>query len=112
MTSLAKIIGVCALASERHDGSGMGDHCAVAAAGPVGRTATHGRCARGRRCHSVHRVQWVPVADAPQGFSAEVHGAGLLLRDTVGEITIRRQKPLVLRIMVEQVRTMILFLSE
>src|SRR3954451_23812883 len=32
--------------------------------------------------------------------------------DTVGEITIRRQKPLVLRIMVEQGRTMILFLSE
>src|SRR4051794_19469712 len=31
--------------------------------------------------------------------------------DTVGEITIRRQKPLVLRIMVEQGRTMILFLS-
>src|SRR3954468_18166461 len=32
--------------------------------------------------------------------------------DTVGEITIRRQKPLVLRIMVEQGRTRILFLSE
>src|SRR5215218_8447430 len=32
--------------------------------------------------------------------------------DTVGEITIRRQKPLVLRIMVEQGRTMVLFLSE
>src|SRR3954447_6957814 len=32
--------------------------------------------------------------------------------DTVGEITIRRQKPLVLRIMVEQGRIMILFLSE
>src|SRR3954463_6153423 len=31
--------------------------------------------------------------------------------DTVGEITIRRQKPLVLRIMVEQGRTRILFLS-
>ena len=31
--------------------------------------------------------------------------------DTVGEITIRRQKPLVLRIMVEQGRTVILFLS-
>src|SRR4051794_18333929 len=31
--------------------------------------------------------------------------------DTVGEITTRRQKPLVLRIMVEQGRTMILFLS-
>src|SRR3954462_10287928 len=30
--------------------------------------------------------------------------------DTVGEITTRRQKPLVLRIMVEQGRTMILFL--
>src|SRR4051812_39784547 len=32
--------------------------------------------------------------------------------DTVGEITTRRQKPLVLRIMVEQGRTMVLFLSE
>src|SRR5215208_7464032 len=58
----------------------MGDHCAVAAAGPVGRTAAHGRSARGRGCHSVHRVQRGPVADAPQGFSAEVHGAGLFLR--------------------------------
>ena len=35
---------------------------------------------RGRGCHSVHRVQRLPVADAPQGFSAEVHGAGLFLR--------------------------------
>src|SRR4051794_1713053 len=58
----------------------MGDHCAVAAAGTVGRTAAHGRSARGHGCHSVHRVQRVPVADAPQRFSAEVHGAGLLLR--------------------------------
>src|SRR3982750_4483248 len=32
--------------------------------------------------------------------------------DTVGEITIRRKKLLVLRIMVEQGRTMVLFLSE
>src|SRR3954454_16738511 len=31
--------------------------------------------------------------------------------DTVGEITTRRQKPLVLRIMVEQGRTMVLLLS-
>src|SRR5205085_703177 len=31
--------------------------------------------------------------------------------DTVGEITMRRQKPLILRIMVEQGRAMILFLS-
>src|SRR3954465_4453609 len=58
----------------------MGDHCAVAAAGPGGRTAAHGRFARGRGCHSVHRVQRVPVADAPQGFPTEVHRAGLLLR--------------------------------
>src|SRR3954468_9978339 len=63
----------------------MGDHCAVAAAGTVGRTAAHGRAARGHGCHSVHRVQRVPVADAPQGFPTEVHRAGLLLRDTVGE---------------------------
>src|SRR3954452_19966477 len=35
---------------------------------------------RGHGCPSVHRVQRVPVADAPQGFSAAVHGAGLLLR--------------------------------
>ena len=46
----------------------MGDHCAVAAAGTGGRTAAHGRSAGGRGCHSVHRVQRLPVADAPQGF--------------------------------------------
>src|SRR3954447_882924 len=68
----------------------MGDHCAVAAAGTGGRTAAHGRFARGRGCHSVHRVQRLPVADAPQGFPTEVHRAGLLLRDTVREWVRRR----------------------
>src|SRR4051812_8847547 len=53
-----------------------------------------------------------PLFKTASGYVLDRPKRGVRKRlDTVGEITTRRQKPLVLRIMVEQGRTRILFLS-
>src|SRR3982751_2205372 len=53
----------------------------------------------------------LPQTSTQQLVSAMICNMSDKRPDTVGEITTRRQKPLVLRIMVGQGRTMILFLS-
>src|SRR3954453_20288780 len=60
---------------------------------------------RGRRVSAAHSPTYLPTDQS-------IHKLSHFGLGTVGEITIRRQKPLVLRIMVEQGRTRILFLSE
>src|SRR3954451_259428 len=58
----------------------MGGDRAASATAQVRRTAAQDRSAGGDGCHSRHRIRRLPMADAAQGFSAAVHGAGLLLQ--------------------------------
>src|SRR3954454_8012669 len=71
----------------------MGGDRAASAPAQGRRAAAQDRSAGGDGGHSLYCVRWMPMADAAQGLSAPIHGAGLLLQ-VAGQLQVARQSSL------------------